>query len=133
MRQVATFGAMAEAQTAKSYLRSQGIAAELPDEHTLALSGGVDVALGWYRLLVPDEQAHAAITLLGEAEAGRTDRATCECCGASAFSPIRSWGLPSPLRALDALLPFGPPTDAERCQRCGHVQARERADEREPT
>ena len=121
MRQVAVFHEAEEAQIARSFLRSHGIDAQLPDEQ--ALSVMPDFGLGGYRLIVPREEFFSAQALLREVEEKPSPYAACGRCGKAALRRSRGRTFPAILAALfGALVPFAPARGCLRCDACGHRQ-----------
>jgi hypothetical protein len=62
-----------EAHFVKSVLESEGIAVQIPDEHTVAIQPGIATALGGIRVLVPSHQWRRAVELLADMDATPID------------------------------------------------------------
>lgn len=122
--EVATFFDAEEAMVAQSFLRAQGIRAELPDSNALGAMPEVRFGLGGYRLFVPAGQAANARALLAEVRAASPSAGPCCArCGGRALRRIRDWRWPLGLMALfGAAFPFAPSTGNLRCAACGHRQ-----------
>lgn len=128
MRQVGRFYDAEEAQVAAGFLRSHGLDASLPDEHSLSVMPEMRFGLGGYRLLVPDGEALAAERLLAGVRDAPSGHGLCSACGYDTLRRQRDWTWPAALSLL-ALFPFAPARATLRCRTCGHTQP---AEEPEP-
>lgn len=68
MKLVGTYVDQSEAKVVVSYLESVGINPYLPDEHSLDAIPYIGLAAGHYRVMVPDDEYHAATRHLSHIE-----------------------------------------------------------------
>lgn len=69
MKEIARFYDAEEAKVAAGFLRAQGFAITMPEEHYLGSSPHLSFAVGGYRLLASHEEAHMATVALKEKQA----------------------------------------------------------------
>ena len=131
MKEIARFYDAEEAQIAAGYLRAQGFDVQLGDENMLGVEPHLRIALGGYRLMAPQSQAHMATVALNEVRGAPEERQylpdqICGNCGSANMRRMRS-----PLIALlsylaiSAIVPFSRATKNLRCTACGHTQPAE--------
>lgn len=136
MKEIARFYEVSEAQIATGYLRAQGFEAQLADQGMLGVEPHLRIALGGYRLMVPDKEAYTARLALEEVRGTPEERHhlshhACAVCGSDKLRRIRS-----PLVALfsfiitwGGIFPFTDATKNLRCTVCGHKQRAESEEE----
>ncbi|MCB0359404.1 MAG: DUF2007 domain-containing protein [Bdellovibrionales bacterium] len=130
---VAAYLEHTEAHLARITLEAHDIPCRLIDEHTVSLGLLYAGAIGGIKLLVPQRFAEEASRVLGPAsspdvaESSEDTAARCERCGGQ-FRP-QNTGRRTILTWLLIGLPLVWPKRTLRCDVCGHVVPRSRADE----
>ena len=125
LRNIRTFATSEEAQIAAGFLRAHGVGAALPDHNSLTMMPHYQIALGGFRVLVPDAQVARAKELLTEARTPASQSGpepACAQCGARDFKAvrIRHWLTSIALLVgLGAFFPIIRKTDKLECAVCG--------------
>ena len=130
MKEIARFYDAEEAQIAAGYLRAQGFDVQLGDENMLGLEPHLRIALGGYRLMAPQNEAHMATVALNEVRGAPETRAhlegyRCGNCGGATLRRMRNPLLAFLHLPLGWLFPFSRATKNLRCTACGHTQPAE--------
>ena len=128
MKEIATYFDPEEAHIARGFLQANGFDARLADSHTLAAIPLDRIALGGYRLMVPQEQAYQAELLLRSVAEEHQDRSRCPACDSPRIARgrkrvqtlLHSWIL--------SILPFSGATKIVYCRDCGHKWSTEDAE-----
>lgn len=130
---VAAFHDPEEAVVAYSFLRANGVEAELADTATLAALPTHRVALGGQRVMVPAASLAIARRLLAEVRedsvpAGyEVDDMRCPKCGGDRFTRVKPWLLPAVLLWLTGA-PWRWNAPRLRCTVCGTIRDAEEAE-----
>ncbi len=119
MREIARFYDAEEAKVAAGFLRAQGFAIIIPEEHHLGSSPHLSFAVGGYRLLASREEAHMATMALAEKQT-KPKHDACEACGGTDIRRQRHRWLPLAVFLWLASTPFAPAKSTLRCKTCGH-------------
>lgn len=120
LREIGTFYDPEEAQVALGYIRAHGIEAVLPDFNMLSQNPTHRIALGGFRMMVPEIQADEAKSLLDKKRKQPiTIETSCPNCGANDFRRVKAWWFPAVFFVtMGAFVPFATNSRYLECNAC---------------
>lgn len=126
---VESYSLVYEAQIAKSLLISQGIDAQIENEHTINMDWFYSNALGGVKVLVPEDCAEDAKSILEQDYSAEVDekfsleKEVCPSCGSTNIIPYTEGKKTAFAFLIVVGIPVGKVRHGLKCQDCGYFYA----------